>query len=141
MTGRGRDAGTVSAFTAAMVITIIAVGGLVLDGGLALATKARAYHLAAEAARTGAQQLDLAAYRATGQTVLDPDAALAAAETRLAHEIATGQVTVTGAEVTVTVTTTHHTQLLGVFGLGAITVDATATAQAQHGITAPGAAP
>ena len=135
------DAGRVTAFTAVMVIAVIAVAGLVLDGGLALAAKARAYHLAAEAARTGAQQVDLAAYRATGQATLDPQAALAAAQDRLAQDGVNGEVTVAGTEVTVTVTTTRPAQLLAVVGVAGITVQATATAQAQHGIDTPGTFP
>jgi hypothetical protein len=140
--GKGRrDAGKVTAFTAVMVLAVLAVSGLVLDGGLALASKTRAYHLAAEAARTGAQQIDLAHYRATGEAVLDPQAAVAAAEARIAQDDVTGQVSVAGTDVTVTVTTTQPAQLLSVVGVSGITVQATATAQAQHGIDTPGTVP
>lgn len=133
-----RDAGRVAAFTAVLALAALAVLGLVLDGGLALAAKANAYQLAAETARAGAQQIDLETYRATGTAVLDHDAALLAARQRLDQLGADGDVTVTGTDVTVTITATQPTQLLSLIGMPSVTVQATATATALHGIDAPG---
>lgn len=125
---------TVAILTTAVMI----VGGLGVDGGQALAAQSRAYSIAADAARTGAQQVDVSHYRATGEAVLDPAAAQAAAADRLAQVGAIGEATATTVEVSVTVWRTQPTTLLGVVGVEAITVAATATAQVRHGITTPG---
>lgn len=133
------DSGRVAAFTVVLTAAVLAVAGLVLDAGLALAGQTRAYNIATDAARTGAQQLDLALYRGSGQTRLDPTAAQAAATTRLEQVGADGTASATPTTVTVTVTTTQPTQLLAIFGVPSITTSATATATPLHGITTPAA--
>ncbi|MGH8922355.1 MAG: pilus assembly protein TadG-related protein, partial [Actinomycetes bacterium] len=56
-----RDEGRVSAFVVTVLVAILALAGLTLDGGLALADKVRANGQAEAAARAGAQALDLGA--------------------------------------------------------------------------------
>jgi hypothetical protein len=134
------DRGRVSVLFAALTVGVLVILGLGLDAGLALSGKTRAYQLAADAARVGVSQgLDLPHYRATGQARLDPAQATIAAQTRL-DQAGAEDVTVTATAEQVTVTVWHEetTQLLGMIGISTITVSATATAQAQHGITAPG---
>jgi hypothetical protein len=137
------DRGRVSVLFAALTVGVLVILGLGLDAGLALSGKARAYQLAADAARVGVSQgLDLPHYRATGQARLDPGGATAAAQTRL--ELAgaeTVTVSSTADEVSVTVWQSETTQLLGMIGIDTITVSAAATAQAQHGVTGPGDLP
>jgi hypothetical protein len=137
------DPGRVSVLFAALTIGVLVIVGLGLDAGLALSGKTRAYQLAADAARVGVSQgLDLPHYRATGQARLDPTQAAAAAQTRLDQAGAeTVTVTATVDEVTVTVWHEEATQLLGMIGIDTIITSATATAQAQHGITEPGDLP
>lgn len=140
---RRGEQGRVSVLFAALTAAVLVIAGLGLDAGLALAGKARSYQLAADAARAGVSQgLDLPHYRATGQARLDPTQAEAAAQTRLTQAGA-AQMTVTATTTTVTVTVWHRqpTQLLGMVGLETVTVSATATAQARHGVTTPGDAP
>lgn len=130
------QAGRVTAFVVIMVTAILLFAGIVLDGGLALAAKVRALGEAQEAARAGAQEIDLAAYRADGTLRLAPQQASAAARNYLAATGHTGTVSVAGNTVNVTVTVNQSTQLLNVIGLDSITVTATGQAQPQRGISA-----
>jgi hypothetical protein len=111
--------------------------GLVLDGGLALAGKVNAQDTAQEAARAGAQHLDLAQLRATQRLRLDPGPASTAALAYLHNTGDTGHAHVDGDRITVTVTHHQRTQILTLVGIGALTTHATATARAERGITHP----
>lgn len=133
----GDDSGMVSAFVVAMLLGLFAVAGLALDPGLALAAKVRAIGQAQEAARAGAQQIDLSAYRATGQLQLNTAQATIAARRFLAAEHASGDVTVRGNTVEVNIVTGYRTQLWQLIGVDTITVHATGSAAPQRGITAP----
>lgn len=128
------DHGRISAFVVTVLMAILAMAGLTLDGGLALADKVHANDQAEAAARAGAQALDLAAYRATGTVRLVPTQAAAAARVYLAQVGQAGTVTVAGDTVTVTVTATHRTQLLALVGIPALTVHGTASAHPVRGV-------
>lgn len=132
---RADEDGRVTAFVVVIVTAVLAFGGLVLDGGLALAAKVRAIGEAQEAARTGAQEIDLAAYRANGSLRLAPQQASAAARAYLAAAGRSGTVSVAGNTVTVTITISQPTQLLGLVGVGLITVTGSGQAQPQRGIS------
>jgi hypothetical protein len=127
--------GRVTAFVVVLVTAVIAFSGLVLDGGLALAGKVRAIGEAQEAARAGAQAIDLSAYRASGTLRLVPDQATSLARHYLAAVGRHGSVAVAGNTVTVTVSDTHSSILLGVVGIDSITVTGTGQAQPQRGIS------
>jgi len=131
------DRGQITAFVVIFASAVILFAGLVLDGGLALAAKTRALGEAQEAARAGAQALDLAAYRKSGAVRLVPAQARALAERYLASTGDTGSVIATAQAVTVTVTARQHTQLLGVAGLHVLTATSTATAHPVRGVDAP----
>ncbi|HEY8982810.1 MAG TPA: pilus assembly protein TadG-related protein [Streptomyces sp.] len=133
----GDDHGQVTAFIVILTAAIVMFAGLLVDGGLVLAAKVRAIGEAQEAARAGAQALDLTAYRATGTVRLIPAEAHALARNYLAATDDTGTVAVTGDTVTVTVTARQEPQLLGLLGLGTLTVTATGSAHPARGITAP----
>lgn len=137
MPDRTRDAGTVTAFFLVITVALLGVTGLVVDGGIALDRKSAAVSLATEAARAGAQSLDLATYRASGVIRLDPPAARRRAERYLTAADAAGTVTTTAATVTVQVTVTVPTQLLGIVGVDTLTVTGWASAAPIHGVTAP----
>ncbi len=134
-----RDEGTITVFVVVLASAVLLFGGLILDAGGALTDETDAMGIAQEAARAGAQRLDLAAFRETGAVRLAPAAAITAADVYLTQAGATGTTTVNANTVTVTVTVTHHTQLLGVVGLDTLTV--TATGSAHPVPPAPGAAP
>ncbi|WP_416968262.1 pilus assembly protein TadG-related protein [Streptomyces sp. 4F14] len=131
------DAGQVTPFVVILTAAVVMFAGLLLDGGLALAAKTRALGEAQEAARAGAQALDLTAYRTDGTVRLDPAQARTRARTYLATTNDTGVVTVVGDTVSVTVTVHQATQLLRFIGLDTLTVTATGTAHPVHGITTP----
>ena len=132
-----RDDGRVAAFVVTLVVAILALAGLTLDGGLALASKVQANDEAQSAARAGAQAIDLAAYRATGVVHLSPATAVTDAQHYLAGIGATGTVSVAGDTVTVTVTAVRHTQLLQLVGITVLTVHGQASAHPQRGIVTP----
>ncbi len=137
--GDGRDEGAVTVFVVILAAAFVMFGGLILDAGGALADKTTAMGIAQEAARAGAQQLDLTAFRQSGALRLRHDPAVAAAESYLAQAGASGTAAVADNTVTVTVTMTHHNQLLGIVGLDTLTV--TGTGSAHPAPPAPGAAP
>jgi hypothetical protein len=133
----GGDAGQVTPFAVILTVALMAVAGLVLDGGLALSAKVQALDVAQAAARAGAQQLDLVQYRTTNVAVLDPARAASAARAWLVVAGVSGDATATTATVTVTVRRRSNTQLLQLIGVGQLHVSASATATAVQGVTAP----
>lgn len=117
---------------------LLLASGLVLDGGAALSAKDKVLGEAAEAARTGADALNVVAYRQTGKAVPDPVRAKIAVDRYLA---ATGDhytVTVSADSVSVGVTTDYRTQLLNLGGLDVIHVAGHATA---HPVTSGASRP
>lgn len=133
---RGDD-GQVTAFVVVMATALIMMIGLVLDGGLTLAARERALGEAQEAARAGAQAVNLAVYRQDGSLSLNPAQAGADARSYLAGIGAAGTVTATAGQVTVTVTAVQPMQILSAAGLGSVTVHATASAVPVRGINGP----
>lgn len=69
---RDRDQGMVTAFVVIFAVGLLAVTGLVLDGGRTLVTYREAKNVADSAARAGVQGIDEAARRAGGDIRLDP---------------------------------------------------------------------
>lgn len=124
-----------TSFLVALTASILALAGLVLDGGLALATKVQAAGAAEAAARAGAQAIDLNAYRLDNQLELAPHQAVSRAQAHLSAARLHGKVTVSGDTVTVVVTTSQRTQLLGLVGISSITVQATGHASPHRGVT------
>ncbi|ASO21604.1 hypothetical protein FHR81_003248 [Actinoalloteichus hoggarensis] len=131
-----REEGRVTAFVVTLVLAVLALAGLALDGGLALAAQVRAAGQAQSAARAGAQALDLAAFRDDGALRLHPARAAADAHDHLDHVGATGVVSASEAEVTVTVTASHRTQLLSLIGISELAVGGEGTARPERGDTA-----
>jgi Flp pilus assembly protein TadG len=102
--------------------------GVIVDIGGALTAKTATLDAAQQAARAGAQHLDLTGLRRDGRIRLDPAAARASAQTFLAQAGMTGTVTATPAQVQVTARSTHRTVLLPVLGVRSIPITATAVA-------------
>ncbi|GAA0930427.1 hypothetical protein GCM10009558_108050 [Virgisporangium aurantiacum] len=111
-----------------MVIVVALLSGAVLDGGNAMAARVAALDVAQQAARAGANQLDLAALRNEGVVRLNPAAAQATAEQFLRTAGVTGTATATPTQVSVTVTHAQPTLLLDAIGVSSISMTATATA-------------
>ena len=133
---RGED-GMVTAFVVIFALALILVAGLVIDGGLTLATRIQAIDEAQAAARAGAQQINLPLFRSDGQVVLDPARATQAAQSYLAATGHSGTVTVTGDQVQVAVRITQPMQILEVAGIHNLTVVGHGAATAEEGVTAP----
>jgi hypothetical protein len=128
------DEGRVTAFVVVLTAAVLALAGLTLDGGLALAAKITANGQAESAARAGADAIDLTAYRGTGELGLVPAEAVARAQGYLVQVGASGTVTVAGDTVTVAVTASQHTQLLGLVGIASIQVHGSGSAHPQRGV-------
>lgn len=127
---RDSDRGSVSALVAVVAVGLVMVAGLAYDGGQIVTAQATARDLAANAARAGAQEVDLDEVRASGQAVLHPDRATTAALDYLATTGYTSTITVDGPTITVSV---HVTQPMRILPLPDRTVTATDTATAVTG--------
>ncbi|MEV0112552.1 pilus assembly protein TadG-related protein [Streptomyces sp. NPDC050844] len=126
------DRGQVTTFVVAVVLALWLFAGIVVDGGLALAGKARALDVAQEAARTGAQQLDIGRLRGGDDIRLVQGRAATTAKAYVASTGDAGTATVRGDEVTVHVTHHQRAQILQLVGVRTLTVRAQATAQAER---------
>ncbi len=135
---RRDEEGMVTAFVVIFMLALLLLAGLVIDGGLTLAARVQAIDEAQAAARAGAQAINIPLFRSTGEIVLDPAQANQAAESYLAATGHTGTVQVSGDDVVVTVSITQPMQILGIGGVGSLTVTGHGTAAAQHGVTGPG---
>lgn len=135
------DRGAITLFAVLMVLVLLLAAGLVIDGGTKLAAARQATGLAEEAARAGAEQINVQhAYTAGGPYIPSPAAAAAAASGYLAAAGHPGTVTVTGTAITVSVTITEQTAILSLIGIGSVTGHGSATAYLSQGITS-GSAP
>jgi Flp pilus assembly protein TadG len=123
------DQGSATGWAIGVVVIGLLLAGLVFDGGAAMSAKAAALNTAQQAARAGADQIDLATLRAAGTVQLNPAAAQAAAAQFLDHAGASGAVTATTEQVVVTVTVTQSAVLLSAAGVTSYELSATATAQ------------
>ena len=126
-TRRRTECGAAAAVVVLFTVALMAVAGLVIDGGYALGAQRRAMNTAEQAARAGADALDEAALR-DGEVRVDPASAKAAAQRYLDSVDAHGSVDVNGDRVTVTVTAEQHTTLLSAVGIGSLQINASATA-------------
>jgi Flp pilus assembly protein TadG len=127
--GEHRESGSISLYFAIITIAALAMAGLVIDGGAALATRERAADLATQAARAGASALTPTSLRGLPTALqVNPGAARRAADQVLTDGGATGAVTVSGATVTVTAHLARHTVILSAVGLNDISQSATASA-------------
>ena len=134
--GRGEE-GTVTAFVVIFTFALLLLAGLVIDGGLTLSARVQAIDEAQAAARAGAQQINLALFRSTGQVTLEPDQAVQAAKSYLAATGHAGTVTVNGDQVQVAVNITQPMQILGLAGIGHLSVTGHGSALAEEGVNAP----
>lgn len=109
---RDPERGSITAFVAVVAVALVLVAGMAYDGGEIIAAQARARGAANAAARAGAQEIDITRLRSTGDAVLDPAAAVAAAEGYLEQSDVAGQAVVEGADITVTVSVRQTLRIL-----------------------------
>lgn len=123
------ERGSASGFVAVVALALVMVAGMAYDGGQIVRAQSEARDLAANAARAGAQELDVASVRSTGRATLDPARATAAAERYLvdAGHAGIGSVEVSADTVTVRVGLRQEMRILPVADRTVVAVD-TATA-------------
>ena len=130
---RRDERGVITIFVVTMTTAMIVVVGLVLDGGYTLAARREALDEADGAARAAAQAVSPSAR--DGLVTLDPAQAQAAVNTFLAPTGHTGQATVQGDVVTVSVSFPHRMLILGIGHLFSVRVTGRGSAAAVRGIT------
>ena len=122
------ERGAISTFLAVIALAMLMAAGLAVDGGRKVNALREASHLADNAARAGAQAVDLDTLRTTGDIQLDTDDVTRRVEDYLADlGYAPSDVAVSGDTVTVTIELTVNPVLLP---RGPIMVSATETATA-----------
>jgi Flp pilus assembly protein TadG len=128
------DAGNASIILVLITPAIFGVAGLVVDGGRALNARQHAANQAEQAARAGADAVDVDAIRTGNGLAIDPLAARSAADRYLAAAGATGTVSLGPQSVTVTVRASTQTAFFAVIGVKHISVTGTATARPARGV-------
>ena len=112
MTILADERGSITGFVAVIATALVMVAGMAYDGGQVIHAHNAARNDAEQAARAGAQQIDITYLRQTSEPRLDPAEAEAAALDYLAQVGATGTASVNGADITVTVTRTQALHIL-----------------------------
>jgi len=123
---RQDERGSVSILIAVLGLALLMATGLAVDGGRKLGALSEARDIADNAARAGAQAVDVDAYRQTGVPTINPAAATQAANAYLAAQGYSGTIVVNGTSVTVTVSITIDPTFLP----GTMTASATESASA-----------
>jgi uncharacterized membrane protein len=136
-----REDGQVLVLTLVVGLGLLAILGLVADGGLLFARHRELQAMADAAARTGAGQLDEATYRASGGRTaqLDPAQARAAAARHLRTAGFTGQATITTTTGRVTIGLAEHirTPIFNNVGFSAIRLAVRTQAEPRTGSAQP----
>jgi Putative Flp pilus-assembly TadE/G-like len=124
------DEGSISLLAVVMAFAVLAMIGLSVDGGGKVRAAERADNIASEAARAAGQAILTPQAIQGGAKVIDPSAAVAAAQQYLATAGVRGTVTVSDdrTHVTVTVTIVYRTVFLELIGVNNFTVTRHATA-------------
>ncbi|MGH3369189.1 MAG: pilus assembly protein TadG-related protein [Nocardioidaceae bacterium] len=135
---RQDERGAVTAFVVVFTTTLLLVAGLVIDGGFVLAARRTAINEAEAAARAGAQAVRTDVLRADGPVTIDPAGARHRALEYLAGTGHDGTVDVVGDTVRVEVSFTKPLTILGLAGLGRVTVRGTGEAQGVMGLVEEG---
>ena len=135
---RREETGSTSVFAICVAAVLMLLAGLCVDGGRVLNARATLTDTAEQAARAGAQKVQLGGLRQSGAVTLDPAAARAAATTSLASTgsagAASASVTTTGDTVTVTAEEDVPTFMLSLVGMSTVHITVTGSAEAESGI-------
>jgi Flp pilus assembly protein TadG len=132
---RDEERGAVTVFVAIVTVALLAVAGLVTDGGRILAARREAGNVAESAARAGAQAIDVRILRQQNQIALDPSEAAARARAYLTSTGYHGDVEADTQHVQVIVTIHRSTLLLGAAGVHDFTVTSAGNATPIRGVT------
>lgn len=133
-----RDSGSITLMLAVLFVALIAMAGIVIDGGAKLNQAENATAIAQEAARAGAGMVNQGQALSTGSFTVDQAQAIATAQQYLSSAGYHGSVTPVGAEsIQVTVTVTGPTKVLSIIGIDSMTSTGSATASLVTGVTGP----
>ncbi len=126
----GSDDGQAGIVLVMVLVVILAVAGLVIDGGAVVSGKIGLQAEADAAARRGAEAVDVAGFEATGAPVLNAPAAEAAALSYVSTTCPTCSASAvpTAGGLTVTLHRPQPTWFLRAVGIGSVTVAASSTA-------------
>lgn len=137
--GDAAERGTITLMLLVMFVALLALAGIVIDGGAKLAQAENANAIAQEAARAGAGMVNQSKALATGSFTVDQAQALAAARQYLARLGVQGTAVADGPEaIRVTVTMTAPTHVLSIIGIDSMKSTGAATASLVTGVTGPG---
>lgn len=119
------ERGSVAVFSVVVLLGLLAMVGLVVDGGGKVRALQQAEAVAAEAARAGGQAVRVGSvYQAGGPAQVDPQRARAAALNHVSAAGMSGTATVTAdaTRIRVSATATYEPVFLGLLGIGTQTV-------------------
>ncbi len=134
------DRGSLTLMLLALFIGLVALAGIVIDGGAKLAEGQRAAAVAQEAARAGAGIVNPAQAYTSGSFAVARNQALDAATNFMTAEGFQGSAIAVGADsIQVTVKVTEPTRILSIIGIDSMTSTGSATAELVTGVTGPGA--
>jgi Putative Flp pilus-assembly TadE/G-like len=134
-----RERGTITLMLLVMFVALLALAGIVIDGGAKLDQAENANAIAQEAARAGAGMVNQSKALATGSFTVDQAQAVAAALEYLAHLGYRCCVETAGPDaIRVTVTVTAPTRVLSIIGIDNMRSTGSATASLAAGVTGPG---
>jgi Flp pilus assembly protein TadG len=124
------ERGSISLWMVTASFVMMVLVGLAVDLGGQVHAQQRAHDIAAEAARTGGEQVQAAPAIEGRYVGVDTAAARIAAEQYLAAAGVTGTVRITGGDtITVEVTDTYTPDFLNFIGIGDLTVTSDASAR------------
>lgn len=132
------DSGSLTLMLAVLMMALLALAGLVIDGGRKLDATQKAYAIAQEAARAGAGQVNTSAAYRSGTFKVAISQAEDAARAYILSTGYAGSVTVSGNRIKVTVSVTERTAVLSLIGIPKFTSSGSAVASLVSGVTGPG---
>ena len=137
--GGDRERGTITLMLLVIFVALLALAGIVIDGGAKLDQAENANAVAQEAARAGAGMVNQAKALATGAFTVDQAQALAAAQQYLDKVGYRGTAVPDGPDaIRVTVIVTAPTHVLSIIGIDSMTSTGAATASLVTRVTGPG---
>jgi hypothetical protein len=138
--GSAADRGSLTLMLAVLFVALLALAGVVIDGGAKLTAAENAAAIAQEAARAGAGMVNQAAAHENGSFVVDEDQAVAAADAYLSGAGYAGRATAGPGidEIQVMVRVSQPTKVLSIIGIDTIRATGRATANLVSGVTGPG---
>lgn len=117
---------SLSAFVATVVVALLAMGGLVIDGGAQSTASRECQQVASEAARAASDSSS--PERAQGRAGDAAQMEAAARAVVAAHRDITGTVTISGGTITVTTARTVPTTFLSLIGISELSASGSASA-------------